>query len=92
MSKVILQGTTGRVTLAGDSMRSRLGGLRSNLFTLRVTRDQQGNLTYVTFYGAGWGHGVGMCQSGAAAMAAAGHSYEKILLHYYHGVSIAQAY
>ena len=35
--------------------------------------------------GAGWGHGVGLCQIGAAVMGAEGHSYRAILSHYYPG-------
>lgn len=42
--------------------------------------------------GAGWGHGVGLCQIGAAAMAAAGHPYRNILLHYYHNAEISRRY
>lgn len=38
--------------------------------------------------GAGWGHGVGLCQTGAAVMAAKGHGYEQILKHYYIGAEI----
>lgn len=41
------------------------------------------------FRGAGWGHGVGMCQTGAAMMALKGFSFEQILQHYYTGVQIA---
>ena len=40
------------------------------------------------FYGRGWGHGVGMCQWGAMAMAEQGYSAEKILAHYYPGTSV----
>ncbi len=40
------------------------------------------------FYGRGWGHGVGMCQWGAMAMAEQGYTAEKILEHYYPGTSI----
>lgn len=42
--------------------------------------------------GAGWGHGVGMCQIGAAAMAAEGHNYKTILKHYYKNSEITQLY
>lgn len=42
--------------------------------------------------GAGWGHGVGLCQIGAAAMASAGHSYRHILLHYYRNAEINRCY
>jgi stage II sporulation protein D len=40
------------------------------------------------FEGSGWGHGVGMSQWGARGMAEQGHSYDDILLHYYHGVEL----
>ena len=36
-----------------------------------------------TLYGAGWGHGVGLCQIGAAVMAEKGYTYKEILAHYY---------
>jgi len=45
-----------------------------------------------TFRGAGWGHGVGLCQIGAAVMAAQGFSAEKILKHYFQDVEIKNLY
>jgi stage II sporulation protein D len=45
-----------------------------------------------TFHGAGWGHGVGLCQIGAAVMATKGFSTEKILKHYFKGVEIKKVY
>ncbi|ATV53620.1 SpoIID/LytB domain-containing protein [Prevotella intermedia] len=42
--------------------------------------------------GAGWGHGVGLCQIGAAIMGKQGYRYEEILLHYYKGAEITKAY
>lgn len=42
--------------------------------------------------GAGWGHGVGMCQIGAAVMGAQGFRYDEILKHYYDGVNIQKVY
>jgi SpoIID/LytB domain protein len=42
----------------------------------------------VVFVGSGWGHGVGMSQYGAYAMATLGHDYEAILTHYYQGTSV----
>jgi SpoIID/LytB domain protein len=45
-----------------------------------------------TFHGAGWGHGVGLCQIGAAVMAAQGFSAEEILKHYFRGVEIKKIY
>ena len=43
-------------------------------------------------YGAGWGHGVGLCQIGAAVMAAKGFSAKEILKHYFRGVEIKKIY
>ena len=42
--------------------------------------------------GAGWGHGVGLCQIGAAVMGEKGYSYDQILLHYYHNAEIKKIY
>ena len=57
-------------------------GLDSSLFTVEVTEEQ------VIFYTKGFGHGVGMSQSGANGMALDGADYKTILLHYYTGVTI----
>lgn len=45
-----------------------------------------------TLVGAGWGHGVGMCQIGAAVMSKEGYLYDHILLHYYQGAVIQRLY
>ncbi|MBL7973128.1 MAG: SpoIID/LytB domain-containing protein [Prolixibacteraceae bacterium] len=42
--------------------------------------------------GAGWGHGVGLCQIGAAMMGAKGYKYDEILLHYFRGASLSKEY
>ncbi len=42
--------------------------------------------------GAGWGHGVGLCQIGAAVMGERGYKYDEILLHYYSGAEIEKIY
>lgn len=42
--------------------------------------------------GAGWGHGVGLCQIGAAVMGERGYTYDKILLHYYRGAEVKKIY
>jgi SpoIID/LytB domain protein len=46
----------------------------------------------VIFQGAGWGHGVGLCQIGAAVMATRGFSAEEILNHYFRGTEIKRIY
>jgi SpoIID/LytB domain protein len=43
-------------------------------------------------HGAGWGHGVGLCQIGAAAMAHAGHNYQQILTHYFQDARLLSLY
>ncbi len=45
-----------------------------------------------TLHGRGWGHGVGLCQIGAAVMGQQGYTYDEILLYYYRGAQIATAY
>lgn len=57
--------------------------LRSSCFYITMTHDKDGIPAEITFHGAGWGHGVGMCQVGAAVMAEQGASYKQILKHYY---------
>jgi stage II sporulation protein D len=60
-------------------IRQTFGNLRSSLFVVEV---QAGA---AIFRGAGFGHGVGMCQTGAIGMAETGKSYREILRHYYPG-------
>ena len=45
-----------------------------------------------TLTGAGWGHGVGLCQIGAAVMGEQGYDYQQILLHYYTHAAISSLY
>ncbi|NWF89701.1 MAG: SpoIID/LytB domain-containing protein [Ignavibacteriaceae bacterium] len=45
-----------------------------------------------TIYGAGWGHGVGLCQIGAAVMAERGHEFDEILLHYFKNAELKKIY
>ncbi|NCE71739.1 SpoIID/LytB domain-containing protein [Odoribacter sp. Z80] len=56
--------------------------LYSSAFIIEKNRDR------FTFYGAGWGHGVGLCQIGAAVMGAQGYTYRQILHHYFKGSQI----
>lgn len=55
-------------------------------------RDRNGLFTKFKILGAGWGHGVGMCQTGAAMMALRGQNYMQILRHYYAGVALDKKY
>ncbi len=92
VEKVRIQGTGGETEVRGDSIRSALGGLRSNLFVSEAVLGADGLPESFLFTGGGWGHGVGMDQSGAAGMAAAGWTAEEILAHYYPGTAIEDYY
>jgi stage II sporulation protein D len=84
--QVIAEG--GRVIdLKGLPIRWSLN-VPDNLFVIEKTKDPSGEDRY-TFFGKGWGHGVGMCQVGAYGMAFRGWSYDRILKYYYTGVDIA---
>jgi len=65
-------------TIRGElRIRQAFGGLRSSLFVVEVKGGG------AVFRGAGFGHGVGMCQTGAVGMAEVGKKYREILRHYY---------
>ena len=66
--------------------------LYSSAFIVSTTRDPSGMPTRFTLFGAGWGHGVGLCQIGAAVMAERGYSAEEILRHYFHGAALVKRY
>ncbi|BDU68736.1 hypothetical protein GETHOR_08370 [Geothrix oryzae] len=61
-------------------------GLKDNVF--RFLTVGQGAQRHWIFYGRGWGHGVGMCQTGAYGMALEGASFQQILTHYYPGTEL----
>jgi stage II sporulation protein D len=84
-------GSTGRRTVRALRLRSLLG-LRDSLFFFDIERNSSGNVLGMTFYGRGWGHGVGMCQVGAFGMAHDGATYEEILKKYYTGIEIKKLY
>ena len=92
VKQVLITGTGGSYRLKGDKIRSAMGGLRSNLFVVEAKLGKDGLPEYFIFSGAGWGHGIGMDQSGAAGMAAAGYSSTDILKHYYPGTQLVKKY
>lgn len=88
-----LEGDAGRATLLMElPIRRFFGNLNSGAFTLTTEKDAAGYVTAATFRGAGWGHGVGMCQTGAMGRAEAGHDYQAILNHYYNGARAERLY
>lgn len=66
--------------------------LYSACFYIERDRDAAGMITHFHLIGAGWGHGVGLCQVGATVMAQKGYSYREILAHYYKNSSLNKIY
>ncbi len=84
-----IDGTTRSVTIEKElAIRRVLGNLRSSAFTLDAYCDDNNIPVVFALWGAGWGHGIGMCQVGAVGLAEQGWTYDKILAYYYKGVSV----
>lgn len=66
--------------------------LYSSAFVVSEDRDASGEIVRFCLQGAGWGHGVGLCQIGAAVMAVKGFSAESILKHYFSGAELKHLY
>jgi SpoIID/LytB domain protein len=66
--------------------------LYSSAFVVQVERDGRGRASSFTLRGAGWGHGVGLCQIGAAVMATRGYTAEQIVGHYFVGAELQRLY
>jgi stage II sporulation protein D len=86
-----LRGSGGTTTVTGPRLRT-LMGLRDSMVYVEESRNARRELIGLTFYGGGWGHGVGMCQVGAFGMAMDGASARDILLTYYTGIDIEKLY
>ena len=66
--------------------------LYSSAFVVVSEHAADGGIQHFIFHGGGWGHGVGLCQIGAAVMADKGHKAEEILAHYFTGAGIEKLY
>ena len=66
--------------------------LYSSAFTVETNSDYKNGASKFTLIGAGWGHGVGLCQIGALGMALDGRKTDEILLHYYHSSEMRNTY
>jgi peptidoglycan hydrolase-like amidase len=87
ISRLRLDGADGRsVEVEGLAVRWVLD-LPETRFTLVRQRPRNGRPGW-RFTGTGWGHGVGLCQTGSYAMARRGHDYRSILAHYYSGATL----
>ena len=66
--------------------------LYSSAFTIESNSKHNNETKRFTLNGAGWGHGVGLCQIGALGMALDGEKTEEILLHYYQSSRLRNLY
>jgi stage II sporulation protein D len=85
--EVEIIGSQGRRTLSGPQIRAAFG-LKENLFA--ISRDELNRQMIFTL--RGWGHGVGMCQTGAYELAREGYTYQQILRKYYTGIELKKIY
>jgi len=97
----IERGTSGRITklkivgskktrTIGKELEIRRTLSTSHLYSSAFVVEKDGDAFILK--GAGWGHGVGLCQIGAAVMGEQGYHFDDILLHYYIGATIEKSY
>jgi stage II sporulation protein D len=93
--KLSIEGTKKNMIL-GKELEIRKAFSRSHLyssaFVIHKEDVQNGVPQRFILQGAGWGHGVGLCQIGAAVMGAKGYTYKQILEHYFKGAKLAKRY
>ncbi len=88
-------GTSGTLTI-GKELEIRKALSDSHLYSSAFVVEKEAGHGKVpqsfTLHGAGWGHGVGLCQIGAAVMGAKGYSYQEILNHYFRAAQLERRY
>ena len=87
--KLKIVGTKKTMTI-GKELEIRRTLSTSHLYSSAFVVEKKGDKFIL--HGAGWGHGVGLCQIGAAVMGEKGYGYEQILLHYFVGASVEKRY
>ncbi len=95
LMEIEIQGTKKYIRIQRElNIRAALSPryLKSACFIVEVETSEDGKPVNFILKGAGWGHGVGMCQVGAGVMAAQGKKVEEILKHYYPGTKISKIY
>jgi stage II sporulation protein D len=103
----LVRGASGRISrirIKGENKEEHFGKeleirrilspthLYSSAFVVEPFGDSHGVPDGFLLRGAGWGHGVGLCQVGAASMASQGHTYRDILFHYFTGAALKKLY
>lgn len=95
ITRLKIEGTT-KTMVVGKELEIRRwlskSHLYSSAFIVETEHDPHKPPKQFTLRGGGWGHGVGLCQIGAAVMAAKGFSAENIVKHYFHGAELAKLY
>jgi stage II sporulation protein D len=97
-SRIIILKITGtkKTLTVGKELEIRKWLSKSHLFSSAFVVDhleiENGIPQKIVLTGAGWGHGVGLCQIGAAVMGEKGYSYKEILNHYFRGVELRKLY
>ena len=89
LTKLQIIGTK-RTLIVGKELEIRKWLSESHLHSSAFVVDKTTDGFVLT--GAGWGHGVGLCQIGAAVMGAQGYTYDQILKHYFRGTTLNAAY
>jgi SpoIID/LytB domain protein len=95
----VQQGPSGRIVklrihgerkslVIGKELEIRRALSRSHLYSSAFEVERDGDIFVLN--GKGWGHGVGLCQIGAAVMASRGKNYREILTHYYPGTTTGE--
>lgn len=95
IKRLQIVGTKGQLVVGKELEIRRLlsaSHLYSSAFTVEAVGEEGLPPTHFHLKGAGWGHGVGLCQIGAAVMAKEGYSYQEILAHYYKGATLVRLY
>ena len=83
-----------KTMIIGKELEIRKSLSKSHLYSsafIIEKNDVAGKINFI-LRGAGWGHGVGLCQIGAAVMGDKGYSYHEILLHYFRGAGLERRY
>ena len=87
--RLLVKGSRQSLTI-GKELVIRKALPPTHLYSSAFVVEKEGDT--FTFHGAGWGHGVGLCQIGAAVMSAQGYGYRDILQHYFKGSEITKIY
>lgn len=85
---------TRKTMVIGKELEIRKSLSKTHLFSSCFIVEKAGSQKEISFIirGAGWGHGVGLCQIGAAVMGAKGYTYREILSHYFRGTALQKKY